>query len=517
MQRSHNKQLFINLVSTAISYAMGLGITFFLTPYVVSHIGIDAYGFLGLANSIIGYTLLVTVALNSMMGRFVSIKYHEGNFEEASRFISSAFWANTFFSLLMVPMLCVFTIYMDIFVDIPQRLDTDVKSLFLLLVLSTFFSLATNAINISTFIRNRLELSNIRGIISNILRAAILVTTFSLFTPHLWYFGFAAIICSVYTTITYWRLYNRLTPELSIRFKFFSISHAIQLIKSGAWNLLSQLSNILNQGLDLLLANVFIGATAMGVLSIVKAIPLIVIGIFGALCGNFAPRYVELYAKGDMVGLRSELLKSIRIMGLFTAIPTAIIYGYSDIFFSVWLPGQDSDLLYMLIIISCIGMNFALPYESLWYIFTLTNTVKRSSINLIEYASATIILVILGLLFTHGNDIAGLFVLCSVRTILGAIRCVTFLPLYGAKVLSFKKSTFYPPLVHNLIVVLIATVASILFKVLFLSKSWSSLITGAAFSTILAVSLSYIFVLTESDKQYIKAKIIHRHAANTSN
>ena len=62
--RTGRKQTILNMVSSFISQLLSLGISFFLTPYIVSKLGAAAYGFFGLSNNIIGYTALLTVALN---------------------------------------------------------------------------------------------------------------------------------------------------------------------------------------------------------------------------------------------------------------------------------------------------------------------------------------------------------------------------------------------------------------------------------------------------------------------
>lgn len=516
MSRSANKQLLFNMISSAISYIIALGLPFVLTPFIVSRVGLDAYGFLGLSNTIINYTLMVTIALNSMMGRYVSIRYHEGKHSEASRYIASAFWCNIGFTLVVVPLAVIFTLNMEHFITIPTRLVDDVKMLFLLLMLAAFISFATNAINVSTFIRNRLDMANVRNIVSNILRAIVLLSSFLLFVPHLWYYGLAAMVCSTYMLIANWRLYIRLTPELSIRPRYFSWRHCIEMIKSGIWNLLTQMGMIINQGLDLLLANFFMNATAMGILSIVKTIPSIMHGLFGTLCGNFSPRYVELYAKGRMDELRAELLKSVRILGFFTAIPTAIIFGYADIFYCVWLPGQDYELFYRLTIITCMALSVALPLESLWFIFTLTDTVKHSATNYLGYSAASIISVVTALLSVHSDFTLGVYILCGIPAFYEIARYVTFLPLHGAKVLSFKRTTFYAPLLRILLVVAITSGLSLLVKILFLEYTWASLLIGSAVTSLIAVSLSYYFVLTRTDRMYIKAKIFRRNTSSIS-
>ncbi len=43
------KQLSVNLVTQLIAFALNLGISFFLTPYVIQYIGKEVYGFVSLA------------------------------------------------------------------------------------------------------------------------------------------------------------------------------------------------------------------------------------------------------------------------------------------------------------------------------------------------------------------------------------------------------------------------------------------------------------------------------------
>ena len=66
-----NKQLSLNFALSIINFVIGTAITFFLTPYIVSTLGRAAYGFIGLSSNIIGYTSLITIALNAMAGRFI--------------------------------------------------------------------------------------------------------------------------------------------------------------------------------------------------------------------------------------------------------------------------------------------------------------------------------------------------------------------------------------------------------------------------------------------------------------
>ena len=71
---STSKQMAINMVAAIVSFLIGTGINFVLAPYLVKELGSETYGFIGLANNFVQYATIVTSALNSMSGRFISIE-----------------------------------------------------------------------------------------------------------------------------------------------------------------------------------------------------------------------------------------------------------------------------------------------------------------------------------------------------------------------------------------------------------------------------------------------------------
>jgi O-antigen/teichoic acid export membrane protein len=84
---SENKKTAINLISSIITMGISIAINFFLSPYIVRHLGTEANGFTQLANNFVLYATLITIALNSMAGRFIAIEYHRGKPKEAKAYI----------------------------------------------------------------------------------------------------------------------------------------------------------------------------------------------------------------------------------------------------------------------------------------------------------------------------------------------------------------------------------------------------------------------------------------------
>lgn len=81
MLRGENKQIAINILAQIGAFAIQYCISFFLTPFIVKTLGVEAYGFVSLSSNIIGYMQVATIALNSMASRFISMAYHRGDLE----------------------------------------------------------------------------------------------------------------------------------------------------------------------------------------------------------------------------------------------------------------------------------------------------------------------------------------------------------------------------------------------------------------------------------------------------
>lgn len=504
-----NKQLFINTILTGINFLIGLAITFFLTPYIVRELGRAAYGFIALTSSIVDYTSIMTIALNAMAGRFVSINYMQGNIKDANKYFSSVFYSNVFLSGVILLMAVFFLIFIQKILNVPSDLLFDVRLLLSLQVINTTFCLITNIFALGPFIKKRLDLSYTRTIIGRFLGAAILVSLFFLFPPHIWYYGIHSIIMALYVFFTNRVFMRRLTPDLRVSFLDFDFSKVWELIKAGAWNIINKVSNILGQGLDLLFANVFIGATLMGTFSLSKSLSMMVLGLFGSFSGVFAPQLTEYYATNRINDLVNELQKSIKMLSCFSTPILSSLYIFSGDFFRLWLPGQDYTLLYLLATLGFLASPFTLPYEGLWNVFTITNKLKTSSLALLAESIGVFSTVLLTMLFVDDVKIR-LIVLAGSRTAWGILRSALFLPIFSAHCLKIKKTTFYPHELKALFCLGVSCIIGYFIRSLIPVHNWMELVLDVAICCIIALSINLLVVLGQSDKKYLLSKLAFR-------
>lgn len=501
-ERGPYRQLAVNMLSGVCVFTLNLCVAFFLTPFIVGKLGVAAYGFIGLSNNLIGYTAILTVAINSMLGRFITIKVHEGNLRDANVYMSSIFYANLLMAGIILIGVVVASVNLEYLIEIPENLENDVKTLFLMFGISTCLGLMTGVISVGAFIRNRLDTINVRDMVGSFLRVILLLLFFGLLPAKLWYVGIAIVIMNLYTLSANYYFYRLLTPELQIKIRFFDWKKLKEVISAGAWNVLSRISDILSKGVDLLLANLFISASAMGLLSIVLTIPMLISSFFSILSGNYAPEFTRLYAIGDFKALKKSLLQSVRLTGMLCCIPLSIVFSYGDIIYDVWMPGVDSRLLYILTCLCSIEMIFGLPQEPLWNIFTIANKLRKSSLNLF-YNAIMIFVTVMVAMFVIDDNMNRLIALALIRNIYGSIRVTTFLPIYGARCLGYGRWTFYPAIINNVLNVVMVTCVSILFKHAFLSSDWISLFAGVVFTAFVGVVISFFTVLKSYDREFV--------------
>lgn len=84
-QLSVNQQSALNIIGSLVVVGINAAINFILSPYIVKYLGVEANGYITLANNFVSYIALVTMALNSMYARFILIDYRR---ETNSRLMS---------------------------------------------------------------------------------------------------------------------------------------------------------------------------------------------------------------------------------------------------------------------------------------------------------------------------------------------------------------------------------------------------------------------------------------------
>jgi len=505
---NEKKQIAINLISSVVSFAVSMGISFFLSPYIINNVGNEAYGFVSLGNQFVSYIQIITVALNSMASRFVTIKLYENNEQEAKVYFSSVFFANVIMALVSAIPLTIVVVFLENFLNIPVNIISDVKILWTLIFINFLITLIVNVFSIATYARNRLELNSLRNIESNILKAVLLVGMYYFFRPSVIYIGIGALVSTAYVAVLNLWYTHKLLPEMKVKKELFKFKAVRELISAGMWNSLTSLSTTLLAGLDLLITNIFINANVMGILSIAKTIPTAINQLLGTIPGAFSPQFVIDYARNDHKKLLKDINSAIKIMSVISCIPLVGLAVFGKPFFRLWVPTQDADLLHLLSILTVAATFFTAPIKPLYTIYTVTNKVKMESISvLIQGILSTIIVFILLFVFKESSEVVQLCIVAGVSTALGIIRCLTFTPLYAAYCLKVSKFTFYPVIGKAMLSFVLLFLIESFFGYVMPTNTWLNLIIAGIVASIVGVIVNLILILNKEERLMIFSKV----------
>lgn len=506
----NSKQLAINMAANVIAFSVQFGINFVLTPYIIGTIGSESYGFVSLANNFIGYMNILSVALNSVSSRFLTIEIRKKHTHKAQEYFNSILIANTILAIVLSIPSIVVIIFADKFMRIPTHLVTDVQLTFAYALLGMEISLILSVFGDVFYVINRLDLSAKRNIESNILRALLLITLFAFFRPKIYFINATMLIVTAYicaTNVYYTRKYM---PEMHIDKKKFSIRAIRTLLSAGIWNSVNQLSTVLLTTLDIYLANIFIGAQASGEYAVAKTVPNFIQSLVGVLVGVFIPQFMISYAKNDHKQLLSDVNFSVKFMGYIMMLPIGYLIVFGQNFFQVWVPTQNASLLHGLSLLTIIPMIITCSINTIFNVYTVTNKLYAPSLVLLITGIINTIIVIVLLNFTQ----LGIWAIPLTALVIGILRNITFTPIYAAKCLKAPWFTFYKAIFQGCCCVLTMAIVCLIYKSLFPVNSWFTIILSAMITALLAASINAFIVLTKNERAniiQIFARKLRRH------
>lgn len=506
IQMTRNVQMFVNLAANILAFVISLGISFFLSPYIVKNLGAEANGYVTLANNFVSYATLVKTALNAVGSRFIIVCYHRGEINKANKYYSSLFYGDFIIALagLLIGGLCVFQL--ESLINIPSELLWDVKLLFALVFLNFVFNTVTTIFSSAPYIKNKIYLQSIRDIQCNLARALLLIILFVMFTPKIYFLGAATLLSGLILIFYNYYYKCKLVPELRVSKEDFSWKYIWELVSQGIWNSVSSLGSMLLTSFDLLITNIFINPQEMGILSVAKSMPAMIAGIGNTLASVFFSEMTICYAKKDIDGLVRVVKQSCMIIGAIVTIPMAFLIVYGTEFYALWQPTLDPQRLQILSILTCMGFIFCAGANSIVTIFTITLHVRQSALSVLVSGSISTIIT----LFLVQNTSLGVLAVAGVSSFVEIIRMLVYIVPNATKYVGLNKWTFFPTIFRSIGSNVFLCIFGYGLKIIIAVKNWPLLILSACIFGIAGLFINYWIVLDKNAKKWVVKKVLKK-------
>jgi O-antigen/teichoic acid export membrane protein len=348
------KRFALNIVMNWISMAVGMVVPFFLTPFVVRHLGTDAYGVWILAVSTVSYLNLLDLGLRSAIIRYVSKGQTEGKVDETQSAIGAALWFRLLIAAGVACLSVALAFAFPHLFKIPRDLQHAAQVTVLLCALGVAISLLSGVFGGVLSAISRFDILSSITVGQTLARAVgvILILRSGRGLISLAYWEFAIILlCGLTTCFAAMKLYPACRVRLgrpdiitlkklwAYSFKTFIIIVAVQIVFYT----------------DNLVVGAFLSVGAVAIYSIAGSLAMYSGQVALAMGSTFIPMASSLDAAGRSKDLQKLLLRGTQAsLGLMLPVGlTLLLRGKT--FIALWMGSQfpqTSGVILQILLIS---------------------------------------------------------------------------------------------------------------------------------------------------------------------
>lgn len=430
-----NKNFITNILYLIINIAIGV----LYTPYLVKHVGIIAYGIVPLALIINQYINVISLPLINALTRFYSVEYRKGNFNNASKYLSTSIVVSIIFTIILYPLMHIAINYIDLLFDIPETLLDNAILLFRLTIASFFISIISNCLNTTLFSNNLLNYVNYLKIVRQTSKFILNIIFFICIDINIIYIGWSNFISEMLVLILNIFFYKKTKPQyIHCDFKLYDKKYLIAMLGMIIWVLVQRFSDTFLYKIDSVLMNLFFGIKMTGIIGAISEFGSYVISITTILVSLFGPLLLIAYSQQKYKDYIEKTIHGGYLVGLFSSLLCALLCGSASLLLKIWLGAEFEQYSSWMIIKLLI-----IPYTTVGAIYS----------NSYLYANYNKYPALLSIVIALFNIIINVFILNIQPSInIFLIICFTFMLIQGFVMNIFFYNRLYPGKLKEIII-----------------------------------------------------------------
>jgi len=489
----------INLATNLSGFAVSVLVGLWFTPYLIRHLGIAAYGLIPLVTAIISYLNLVTLGLNSAVGRYLLVALEQGDSRKANQFFNTSLAGSGLLVVLLLPVALWLSTRTTLLFHLPPGQEQDTALLFIFAAGVFLLATLTSPFEVAAFCRNRFDLRNIVQIGATLLRVGLVVIIFGLVAPKIWQVGLAAFVAAGASLVGVIWIWRKLMPQLSVAPGAFNWLSLKELASTGGWIVLNYAGALLFYSIDLLIINRMLGAEAGGWYAVALQWTILLRGLATAIAAVFGPTIFAYYAQEDLPGLVAYSRRAVKLLGLVIALPIGLVCGLSYPILTVWL-GSQSAFLAPLMSLMTIHLCINLSVLPLFNLQIAKNRVRGPGIVTGVMGAANLGLAI----FLTGPAHWGLYGVAAAGAIMLTAKNAFYTPLYGAYILKQNYLTFVREIILICGVTGLIAAGCWWLSRLWDLTSWHRLVSlGLAVGALYGIA-AFFWLLSSTEKKFLR-------------
>lgn len=449
-KRNLRKQFLPNLLANGCVFVLNVLLGMWYTPYLIRRLGVAAYGLVPLANSLTAYLSLVSLSLNGASGRFLTIDLEKGDTVSANRTFNTVLMGNLALAALTLPIVLGLAFNVQRWFNIPAGQELYAQWLFSATLLAYLITMVQSSFSVASWSRNRFDLRNLVVIIHHLARVGIVIGMFWLTRPALWHVGLGILGAALIGLIGDILLWRKLTPQLQVKPTAFDRSRVRELFGMGGWLIVNQVGTLLFLNVDLIVANMLLGAEIAGEYGSVILFSTMLRQLAQTAATVLIPTVLAKYARGDMRAVNRISQQAVKFLGLAMALPIGLLCGFAAPLLRLWLGPEFQSLAWLLIVMTA-HLSINLAVLPLFGINTAFNKVRVPGIVTLMMGICNVGLAVIFVKLGWGA-----IGIAAAGAVVLTVKNALFTPIYAAHIQKLPWWTFMtamlPATIANLVV-----------------------------------------------------------------
>ncbi|KPL02739.1 MAG: hypothetical protein AMJ73_08390 [candidate division Zixibacteria bacterium SM1_73] len=336
-----SEKIIKNTIYNTIGKFWGILVVLFLTPYMVSRLGVERYGIWALLTSLVGYIGFLDLGVGGSYVRYIAEYYTQKDYSKVNFVINTGFLLCLGLAFILIPTALFLTEPLLIFFKLDPSTYPEITFVF-------FWGVVIFSLSNATFVFGSVQTGLQRMELTNIV-AMVLTIPYALGIILFLEFGYGlkglmintGIMWGIQTVIDF-SIAKKILPQFSFNPFFFERKMFSELLRFGIKLQISRLSQLVSFQVDKLLITYFLSVGMVTfydlgskITGAIRRLPLL-------LVSALVPASAEIFARGDKEGLRRLYYRGSKYLFAVSAPLFFFIVASSEMLVNVWVgPGYD--------------------------------------------------------------------------------------------------------------------------------------------------------------------------------
>lgn len=356
---AQGRLLFFNTVTSYVKSASSLLVSLVLTPFILNHIGTEAYGLWALLFSVLGFFTLLDLGFATATVKYVAEMSGKGSIFLRNQIISTTAVAYFILAGISAGATAVLAYYFSSWFSIPAGFQQALVPLIWVLSLRTvILNLPLSLFRGVLFGEQRIYLVNLSAILSNIVYACLVYTVLNqgYGLVALAYSSLAAMLLEhmLYIVMAF------LTVErLRISLALVDMKVLKKVASFSGFQLITDISSLVFMQVDLILIQYFLGLELVAIYSIALKISTHIFYLSKQFVNTLSPLIARYHGEERRSAIHEVLIKGTRIALVPGVIFSLCLYVFGDRAIEFWV-GENFSLsakvlsILMLVVLLCL-------------------------------------------------------------------------------------------------------------------------------------------------------------------